>query len=124
MDIILKISAIAVISLLAAALIRKSVPEISLSLMLAAEIVIILLSGGLIGRVVEYTKELASLGGISGELLSPLLKTAGIAIVAKLSADVCRDGGASSIASYIELCGGAAAIIFSFPLMIYVLEFI
>ena len=124
MEVILKISAIAVISLLVAVLIRKSVPEISLSLMLAAEIVIVAFSGGLVGRVVEYIKELAALGGISGELLSPLLKTAGIATVAKLAADVCRDGGASSIASYIELCGGAAAIIYSFPLMIYVLEFI
>ena len=87
-------------------------------------IVIVLTSAGLIGTVIKLVYELAGRAGISSELLQPLIKCVGISIVTKLGCDVCRDGGVSSAATYIEFVGGAAAIVIAAPLMMTVLDMI
>ena len=58
--------------------------------------------------------------GGGGDLLhavSPLLKTAGIAVVTRIGADLCRDAGESAVASAVEMAGAMGALLAVLPLM-------
>ena len=50
-------------------------------------------------------------------LVLPVLKCVAVGIVARLSADLCKDAGQSGLASAVELCGAAAALCISLPLV-------
>ena len=124
MDIVFKISAIAVIGVLAATVLRHSVPEMSIAVTLAVQFAMAATAIGVLAIILDFLKELSAMAGISQELLAPLLKTMGVSIVTKIACDTCKDGGAAALASYIELVGGAVAVSFSIPLMLSVLRLI
>ena len=54
---------------------------------------------------------------ISSTLFLPLLKTAGIAVVTRIGADLCRDAGESAVASAVEMAGAMGALLAVLPLM-------
>ena len=54
---------------------------------------------------------------ISSTLFLPLLKTAGIAVVTRIGADLCRDAGESAMASAVEMAGAMGALLAVLPLM-------
>ncbi len=124
MEIVLKISAVAVMGVLIAAILRRSMSEMSIAVTLISQIVISVVALGAVGVVIRFLKELADVAGISAELLAPLIKTIGVSITTKLACDTCRDGGSTSLASYIELVGGAVAVSLSMPLVFSVLRII
>ncbi|MBQ2839986.1 MAG: hypothetical protein IJE70_01415 [Oscillospiraceae bacterium] len=124
MEIVLKVCAIAVVGALSVTVLKRSLSEMAVAATVTTLIVIVLTSAGLIGTVIKLVYELAGRAGISSELLQPLIKCVGISIVTKLGCDVCRDGGVSSAATYIEFVGGAAAIVIAAPLMMTVLDMI
>jgi stage III sporulation protein AD len=61
---------------------------------------------------------------ISPVVLAIVFKAVGISIVTKLSSDVCRDAGQSSVASGIELAGAFAALYIALPLFKTVMDMI
>ncbi len=124
MDIVIKVSAMAVIGVLSAAILRRSVPEMSIVVTLSAQLAMVAVVAGVVGVVIGFLRELSEIAGISDELLSPLLKTIGVSIATKLACDTCKDGGCGALASYVELVGGAVAVSFSIPLMLSVLRLI
>ncbi|MBQ4543941.1 MAG: hypothetical protein II996_00025 [Oscillospiraceae bacterium] len=124
MEIVLKVCVIAVVGALSVTVLKRSLSEMAVAATVTTLIVIVLTSAGLIGTVIKLVYELAGRAGISSELLQPLIKCVGISIVTKLGCDVCRDGGVSSAATYIEFVGGAAAIVIAAPLMMTVLDMI
>ncbi|MEG2571228.1 MAG: SpoIIIAC/SpoIIIAD family protein, partial [Clostridia bacterium] len=106
MDMLIKICAIAIVSVIAALILRKNAPELSLTLTIAAGILIFMTASGALKTTVSFVRTLATMAGIAPAVLAPLLKTVGIAILTKIAADVCRDAGIGSLASYVELAGG------------------
>ena len=46
-----------------------------------------------------------------------LLKTVAAALVTRLCADLCRDGGSQAMAAVVELAGAAAALLIALPLL-------
>ena len=67
----------------------------------------------------KKTPELAPLLtlGAEGVHLKVLLRTVGAAMVTRLGADLCRDGGSQALATVVELTGGAAALLIAMPLL-------
>lgn len=122
MDVLLKVCVIALVGVLAVTALRRSVPEMSVAATAALILVMIFVASGVLGAVIEFIYELAGNAGIDDELLRPLIKCVGVSIVTRLGCDVCRDGGISSAASYIELVGGAVAVMIAAPLMLTVLR--
>lgn len=121
MDSLIKVCVIAGIGVFAVSGIRRSLPEMSHAAMLATLLALVFVAAGTIGTVIAFIYELADNAGIGDDLIRPLIKCLGVSIVTKLACDVCRDGGISSAASYIELVGGAVAISIAAPLMMTVL---
>ena len=122
MEVLLKVCALALIGVFSVGALRRTMPEMSVAATVATQLVLIFAASGIIGNVIEFIYDMTSRVGVSDELISPLIKTVGVSIVAKISCDMCRENGLISAASYIEIVGGAVAISFSMPLMLSVLS--
>ena len=59
----------------------------------------------------------AAAGGLPPELLAPLVKTLGIALVSRLGTEICRDAGQGAMAAVLETAGAFGAVLVSLPLV-------
>lgn len=124
MESIVKIAAIAVAAALCAVVIKKQVPELGLVLGLFAGALILSFSITALKNVKELMETLADTAGLSPAVLTPVIKTVGIAIIAKLAAEICRDAKEGGIAAFVETAGAAGALMVCLPLMETVLTMI
>lgn len=123
MDII-QLGALAIVAALCAVMVRQKLATIGLVLALATCAILFLGSLSAFEEMRKMIDELGEMAGLSQTILSPVVKTVGIAIVTKLSSEVCRDAKENGIASFVELAGAAAAIVLAIPLLRMVLEMI
>lgn len=96
----MQIAALAVTAVLCAAVIRRGAPEAALVLVLAAGCWMLMLAAGALGSVVEAIGRLAGRAGLDSTLVEPVLKTAAISILTKVTGEVCRaagEGGAAAL---------------------------
>lgn len=124
MEDILKIAAMAVISAICAVVVKKNVRELGLVLSLTAGVLILVFMLPAVEQVRAFMEEMTRLAELAPEVLAPVVRTVGIAIVTRVSAEVCRDAGESGIASFLETGGAAAALLAVLPLLETVLELI
>ena len=117
-----RIAAAAVTAALCAVVVRKQSPEIALVLGMGACALIVLHCSGALTAVMELADKLAETGGLSAQVVEPVMKTAGIAIVTHLAAEFCKDAKEGGLASAVELAGTALALSAALPLMTAVLD--
>ncbi|NLT15714.1 MAG: stage III sporulation protein AD [Clostridiales bacterium] len=117
MSILIKIAAVAVAGTVLGLVIKKNSPEMALMLTVSLALIALYLAFDTIKSVTDFIKSLADAAKISPAVLTIVFKTIGVSIVTKLSADVCRDAGQSSVASGIELAGAFTALYISLPLL-------
>ncbi len=122
MDIVIRASAIAMISALCILLIRKSNQEMALAAAIAAAAVIFLTGVQLFSGLMELIRCTIEKTGLSSALFIPVFKCVGIAMTVKLVSGLCRDAGQSGIASSMELLGSAAALFTALPLFSSLLD--
>jgi len=124
MEQVLQLSAVAVIGALCALTLRRQVPELAWVLALVTGLLLLATAFDAVEQVKAFLGELAGLAGLSPEILSPLVKTVGIAILTRVTAELCRDAGEGGIAAFAEVAGGVAALCVSLPLARAVLTMI
>ena len=112
-----KIIAICLIGAVLTLLLEKSHPELAILLALSVCAGLLLFGLSRLGTVLSALKQLAQAGGLSSDLLQPLVKTVGIALVTRTSAELCRDAKQGAMASVVEMAGAFCAIIVSLPLL-------
>ena len=118
----IKVAAAAVAAAVCAVVVRKQAPELGLALTLCAGAVILLYCSGALTAVMELMDKLTEAGGLSAQVVEPVIKTAGIAIVTRLAADFCRDAREGGLASAVELAGTALALVTVLPLISAVVD--
>ena len=105
-------------------LLKKNAPELGLALSLA----VCLIGAGLAMELFAQLREVIDLAreqtGLSPAIVSPVLKCVGIGVVTRLAADLCKDAGQSAVASTVELCGAACAVVTALPLIRSLLQMI
>ena len=101
---------------------RRSAPELTTLLGVAAILcgILFLVKPG--ERAVEFARELTVLSGLPQEIFLPVLKAAAIAVTVKFCSALCRDAGESALSVLAEIAGAAAALIVSLPLFEAVLS--
>ena len=119
---VIKIAAAAVTAALCAVVVRRQSPEIALALGVGACGLLVLYCSGALGSVMELADKLVQAGGLSPQVVGPVMKTAGIAIVTRLAADFCKDAQEGGLASTVELAGTALALAAALPLVTAVLD--
>lgn len=124
MSLMVKLGAVAVTAALCALLVKKNAQELGVVLALLAGTMILMQVMGELEGILDLLKSLADAGGISSAVLSPVVKTAGIAIVTRLTAELCRDAKESGIAAFVETAGAVTALFVAVPLLKTVLSMI
>lgn len=117
-----KAAALAVAGALCALAVKKTAPEVGLVLSLAAGLAVLSLALGAAEGVRDLMDALAGTAGLSPAVLAPVIKTVGIAILTRITAEVCRDAGEGGIAAFAETAGAAMALSVAVPLLRAVLE--
>ena len=115
-----KISAIALIALVAVMLLRQHKPEWTFFIRIAATVAIFVLIGGMFHDVKEYMESLGS--AVEKSHLETIMKALVIALLTHISASMCRDCGEGSMASFVEMAGKIEILILSFPLITDILK--
>ncbi len=117
MDILIKICGVLLVSGCAALLIRKSNPEMSLSLSVAALVMVFGAALTLLRPVRDAWEKAQELYGVSDVFLLPVVKCCAAAFVAKLTADLCREASQNAAASAAEVLGVLCALGAAMPLI-------
>ena len=122
MEAVGKIAALAVAAALCALVVRQNAREIGLVLALLAGALILGQALGAVEAIWELLEELGERAGLSPAVLDPVVKTVGIGILTKISAEVCRDAKESGIAAFVETGGAALWLYVALPLIRAVLD--
>lgn len=121
---IFKIAAIGVAASLLALWLKKDKPEYGIYLSLAAGIMIFGLITSQLQTVSTAISDIAEYISIDKKYITILLKVIGIAYICEVSANLCKDSGYASIASWIELAGKISILVMSLPIMMSLLDII
>lgn len=122
MEAVGKIAALAVAAALCALVVRQNAREIGLVLALLAGALILGQALEAVEAIWALLEELGERAGLSPAVLDPVIKTVGIGILTKISAEVCRDAKESGIAAFVETAGAALSLYVALPLIRAVLD--
>lgn len=117
MESIVKIAAIAVAAALCAVTVRKQTPELAAAIALTAGALLLGLTLPALESVTGLMETLRETTGIAPAVLAPVVKTVGISIVTKVTAEICRDAKEGGIAAFTETAGVACALFAALPLV-------
>lgn len=118
---VIKVAVTGIMAAVCAMVVRKQAPELAILLAICAGVMILLLCSGALSSVTNFMDELVELGGLTPEVIAPVIKVTGIAIITRLSADFCRDAKEGGIAAAVEAAGAMLALLTVIPLMSAVL---
>ncbi|MGM9578799.1 MAG: SpoIIIAC/SpoIIIAD family protein [Evtepia sp.] len=118
------LAAVGVTAALCGVVVRQKAPELAAVLTLAACVLLLWNTLPLLETIRDVLTELADLAELSPTILRPMLQTVGLAVVTKLASSLCRDAGEGSIAAFLEIAGGAAAVLVALPLLKMVLQLV
>ncbi len=119
---LLKLAALCAVCILPVVLLRKQTPEQALLLTIAILAVAAARCVSLAMPLMDELRALFDRAGIEPIYLSILLRTLAAALVTRLCADLCKDGGSQALASAVETAGAVAALAIAMPLLKAVVE--
>ena len=114
---ILKLAGLCVVCLLPVVLLRRQSPEQALLLTLAVLLAVTARSLQTAAPLLEEIRALFQRAGIEPLYVSVLLRTTAAAVVARLCAGLCKDGGSQALAFAVEAVGSIAALAIALPLL-------
>lgn len=114
---VMKFAVLGVAAAILALVVKNQRPELALVLSLAAGGLLILLSLGQLQTIVGFVGELSRKYGISENYIGIAVKVTGIAVLADLAVQLCKDAGESAIASKVELGGKAVMVVIALPVI-------
>ena len=124
MEIVIKIAALTVIASVLSVVLKKDSPEISFMLIAAAVCIAIFCLSDILSEMIGFLLGVMEDAGVPAAIPAAMLKTAGIAVIARLAADMCKDSGQQAAATAVELAGGVSALYVALPLISAMFEMI
>ena len=119
---LLRLAGLCALCMLPVKLLRKTAPEQALLLTAAILSVTLARCLRLAAPALEEVRALFERAGIEAAYVSVLLRITAAALVTRLCADLCRDGGSQSLAAAVEAAGALAALLIALPLLRAVTE--
>lgn len=116
-----RLAAVAVAAALCALVVRKTAPELGLVLSLCAGAVLLWGAWEALTEVDRLWESLGSAAGMTPALVTPVVKAVGVAILTRLTVQVCKDAGEGGIAGFVELAGTLIGLALCVPLLELVL---
>ena len=119
-----RVGAVCAVGALCALTLRRYVPELALLLAVTAAGAVLLLLSGTLFEVAETLRALEAQAGLGEELTGPVYRVLIIALLTRLTSQICRDAGEGTIAVCSEMAGAFCALVATLPLLRRVLELI
>ena len=117
MDLIIRLSALAVLAALLALLLKGRQGELGLLVALAGLGALLFALGEPLGDLIAFLRTLSEGTGLDAAVFAPLYKILGIALVVQLGGALCRDAGESALAAGLETAGSVCAMLAALPLL-------
>ena len=117
MEILFKLCGVLLLTGCAVLMIRKSNPEMALTLSAASLVLILGAALTLLHPLRDAWERAGELYGVSAVYILPLVKCCAASLVAKLTADLCREASQTAAASAAELLGVLCALGAAMPLI-------
>ena len=114
---IFKILGVAIVTAIAAILLKGTSPELSFITTIAGIIVILLLIFHSLKGVLNIFQIITSITGVENGLIKLLLKIVGVGYITEFGAGILNDFGSSSIADKVVLGGKISIVLLSLPIL-------
>lgn len=122
MELILRSAAVLLLSALTALLLKKNAPELALMLSLAALCTVFLSLLNVIRQFRSLFDTVSVLLPDSEIMIRPVLKCLAIAVITKITAELCRDASQDTASAAIELIGTVCALSVAMPLIVSMIK--
>lgn len=121
MELILKAAALALTAALIGIVLRRTNPEMTLVLSICTVVLIIGAALGFAKSFTELAQTVQRIFGVSETLIKPVIKCVAVAIITKMTSDLCKDSSQAAAASAVELAGTVCALCIIMPLLMSML---
>lgn len=122
--VVFQLVGIALITAVAALLLKGTKPELALAVTIAGSVILLLFAVELLRGTLSVFSEIASLTGIDAALVKTVLKMIGIGYLVEFSADILSDFGQSALAGKLVFCGKVVILLLAVPILQSVLSLI
>ncbi len=121
---IFQLVGIALVTAVAALILRETKPELAFAVTIAGSIILLLFVFELFKDSISIFGKIAEISGIDSSLVKILLKMVGIGYLVEFSAGLLTDFGQASLADKLTFCGKILILILAIPIIENVLELI
>ena len=121
MELIVKAAALALTAALIGIVLRRTNPELSLLLSICTVVLIMGAALGFAKSFTELAQTVQRIFGVSETVIKPVLKCVAVAIITKMTSDLCKDSSQAAAASAVELAGTVCALCIIMPLLMSML---
>ena len=121
---LLKIVAIALVTVFAHMLIKQTKPEIAMIIAIVGSILIIGMVVTTLGNLIDVFYNIFKTTGVDTTLLTPLLKIVAIGYIAEFGANICADAGANSVADKILFAAKLIILLVALPIITTVIDMV
>lgn len=121
---LIKIVAVALVTVFAHMLVKQTKPEIAMLISIVGSIIIIIMAVNTISSVINSFKSIFDTTGVDTNLLEPLLKIIAIGYIAEFGANICVDAGASGIADKVLFSAKIIILIIALPIITTVVDMV
>ena len=119
---IIVICALAVAVTVIITLMKELKPEFCVIISVAFGAIVLSVLAGPIKKVVDLLFSVAEMTGISNDLLEPMIKIAGISLIAEFASSICMDAGHAAIAGRVETTAKITILALSAPIILDILN--
>lgn len=124
MDIFVKCAAGVLVAAVLIITIAKQGKDISILLVMAVCCMVLGAAVTFLQPVVDFIKQLQSIGQLDSEMITILLKAVGIGLLAEITSLICADSGNASLGKALQLLATATILWLSLPLLNELIELI
>jgi stage III sporulation protein AD len=118
----MQVVGLAIVAVVLLAVLRRQRPEMAVLLGLVVGLVIFFMVAQRLLAILDFLRDLAVRARVDSLYLNTILKIIGIAYIAEIGAQVCRDVEESSIAAKVELAGKVLILALAIPIVMAILE--
>lgn len=121
---LLKILAIALVTVFANIIIKQTKPEIAILISLVGSILIVIMAVDTLKDVVSSFYTIFNTTGVNTTLLKPLFKIVAIGYIAEFGANICVDAGSSGVADKILFAAKLIILVIALPIITTVVDMV
>ena len=121
---ILKIVAVALVTVFAHMLVKQTKPEIAIIISIVGSVIIIVMAVNILSSVISSFYKIFQTTGVQTALLTPLIKIVAIGYIAEFGANICQDAGANGVADKVLFSAKLIILVIALPIITTVVDMV